>query len=281
MGLLRWATNHLVAVLLIAVLFAALVFRQELASEFGFQTQMADLDRHLDWKRYWPTGTSSTVKVREAAPAPAKPLAVVEQKGAWDRFWPTGSVSSSVARVRPADPEAAAKPPQAAAALPQVRPAPPAVPVPAAGMQGMYGMGGMTGMQAQKAPAPAPASVAAPAPTPAPRPVAAPAANLRDGWMQARRAYAIGDLNAAAEAYRALVAQYPEEADIAGELGNVYMLQGRGADAADAFYEAGQRLLRGPNWVRAQAVLPVLNQLDMAKADSLRKQILQAVQGGR
>ena len=284
MGLLRWVASHLVSVVLIAVLAGAAVFRHELAAEFGLGNQLAALEAQVG--SFWPVSQTPAMKVRQAAPEVVKPIAVVEQKSGWERFWPTGSETPSV-RVRTAEAPAAAPSP---APQPQVRPAPPAVPVPAAGMSGMYGMSGMSGMSGTTAQAPKPAAVpAAPAPAAAPAPMAAPApaaapaqaADLRQGWMQARRAYAMGDLAGAVAAYEALVFQFPAEADVMGELGNLYMLQGRQADAANAFYEAGQRLLAGPNKVRAQALVPMLNQIDRAKGEALRNQIYQAMQAGR
>lgn len=225
MGMLRWLIEHVMAIILIVAVVAAVAFRQELATELGMSDRLAAFE-----KRYWPAGGGPVVQVRAIQPTPAPIL-----------FGPSSSQPAPVAQ-------------------PQVRPA--QAPVAAAGMAGMYGMGGMSGITA-------------------PRPAPAAAANLRDGWMQARQAYATGDLNRAAQAYQALAAQYPAEADIMGELGNVYMIQGRNAEAADAFYEAGMRLLKGQNPMRAQAVLPALNRIDMQKADALRNQIYQAMKDGR
>lgn len=63
--------------------------------------------------------------------------------------------------------------------------------------------------------------------------------------QRARRAFWDGEFEAAEAAYMDLVAVYPEDADLFGELGNLYEAMGQEALALDAYYEAGVRLKRG------------------------------------
>lgn len=158
------------------------------------------------------------------------------------------------------------------------------------------------------APPPAPASVAAPAPAPAaaPAPVMSPAPAappqaateatpvgvmppptaqpgsapalgdaLRAGWIEARRAHVSGNIEDAERRYKALMRDFPDEPDLAGELGNIYYAQGKNDSAADMFMEAGQRMLRGPNPERAGILLGILNRLDQNKASALRKALFE------
>lgn len=58
----------------------------------------------------------------------------------------------------------------------------------------------------------------------------------------ARRAFWNGDLEAAEAAYMDAIARYPDDPDLFGELGNLYVSIGRQQRALDAFYESALRL---------------------------------------
>jgi tetratricopeptide (TPR) repeat protein len=58
----------------------------------------------------------------------------------------------------------------------------------------------------------------------------------------ARRAFWNGDLEAAEAAYIEAIARYPDDPDLFGELGNLYVSMGRRQRALDAFYESALRL---------------------------------------
>jgi len=60
--------------------------------------------------------------------------------------------------------------------------------------------------------------------------------------QQARRSFWNGDFEAAERAYMDVIGRHPEDADVYGELGNLYVAMGRNALALDAYFEAGLRL---------------------------------------
>lgn len=80
--------------------------------------------------------------------------------------------------------------------------------------------------------------------------LARPAAGTDPFALQrdAEQAYARGDWAAAAEAYRALAARVPKEAEPWFRLGNAYARLGRSADAVAAYREA---LVRDPRMSKA------------------------------
>jgi len=65
-----------------------------------------------------------------------------------------------------------------------------------------------------------------------------PEPNLSD----ARKAYWENDLLGAVHKYQKLAKEYPDNADVFGELGNVYLQQGEVIAAAEAYYTAAKRL---------------------------------------
>lgn len=60
--------------------------------------------------------------------------------------------------------------------------------------------------------------------------------------QQARRLFWNGEFEAAETAYMELLARFPGDADLFGELGNLYRGMGRPDQARDAYYAAGVRL---------------------------------------
>lgn len=60
--------------------------------------------------------------------------------------------------------------------------------------------------------------------------------------QQARRIFWNGEFEAAESAYMELLARFPGDADLFGELGNLYRAMGRPEQARDAYYAAGLRL---------------------------------------
>ena len=60
--------------------------------------------------------------------------------------------------------------------------------------------------------------------------------------QQARRVFWNGEFEAAETAYMDLLARFPGDADLFGELGNLYRAMGRPEQARDAYYAAGLRL---------------------------------------
>lgn len=100
-------------------------------------------------------------------------------------------------------------------------------------------------------------------------------AATRDAWVEARRLFWAQDLPKAEQAYRKLVTENADEPDLPGELGNLYLMQGRVDEAVDQYYEAGLRALRGPNRSKAGAIISDLSRLDRGKAEALRRQAME------
>jgi len=114
---------------------------------------------------------------------------------------------------------------------------------------------------------PAPATGAASASPPAP-----PRPPLREAWEAARQAYNFGDPGAVA-AYKALLADYPDVAGLAGELGNIYYTSGKYDLAAEQYYSAALRHLAGPRPGIATCLMGVLEQIGPQKAEALRARL--------
>lgn len=126
-----------------------------------------------------------------------------------------------------------------------------------------------------------PAPSAAPVQGPEPKPERAAskskasaddAKRLAERWQSARSAYHAGKPEAIAN-YRALVAEFPNVPDLAGELGNIYYNAGWLQDAADQYYEAAQRHIRNGQQGAAACLVGVLKRLNSSLADKLSGQV--------
>lgn len=73
-----------------------------------------------------------------------------------------------------------------------------------------------------------------------------------------RAAFARGDLQGAVDAYREALELRPGDADILGELGNVYYTSGQTAEAALAFHAAAEALIDSGRIEAARALLPAV-----------------------
>lgn len=93
---------------------------------------------------------------------------------------------------------------------------------------------------------------------------------------RARRAYWAGDLPAAAAAYEALLDRDPAEADVWGELGNVYYAMGRWHDAGLAYYEAARRLIDRGDTRQLGYLLRIIDSLAPEKGSELRARLAPA-----
>lgn len=236
------------------------------------------------------TGTASTSAANSAAPTP--PAAAVASRPVQTVAVPavaTGAGSAAPAAAAQSGSEAAKdeRPvgPPAPVGVQTSRAEKSAQPAPAASATAMEGAARSADLPPQRTGAaptpaqPAPASrprqdgvAAAPGPaTPdAPRSTAAPEArdsgtSLRDAWHEARQAYAAGSPDAV-EVYRRLAARFPDVADITGELGNIYYQKGDREAAAASYLETAMRLVRAGQEPRAACLVPILKQLDPARA---------------
>ena len=98
-----------------------------------------------------------------------------------------------------------------------------------------------------------------------------PSVALREAWAAARRSFWEQDPATTEKAYQTLIREYPDEPDLPGELGNIYLNQGRWQEATDLYYEAGMRALRSTHHARVGEIMGILYSLDPAKAEALRQ----------
>jgi len=115
----------------------------------------------------------------------------------------------------------------------------------------------------------APEPVAEPvfAPTePLAQPTPPSADTMMTRWAAARQAYWDGKGDEAEALYVALATDFPSEAAILGELGNLYYNSGRTADAANQFHAVGLLVIATGNRAETAAMIGILQSIapDMA-----------------
>ena len=98
---------------------------------------------------------------------------------------------------------------------------------------------------------------------------------MQTAWMDARRAF-WKDGASAEMAYLDLVKNYPDQADIRGELGNIYFQTNRKEQAIDQYYKAGLSLIKSDNKERALSVIEMLRELAPEKMQSLQEEYAKA-----
>lgn len=86
----------------------------------------------------------------------------------------------------------------------------------------------------------------------------------------ARRAFWNGDFEAAEAHYIAAITRYPDEADLFGELGNLYHAMGKSQRAMDAFYAAAVRLRAEGRRDKLSEVIDLLEAHDYPGTAGLR-----------
>ncbi len=89
--------------------------------------------------------------------------------------------------------------------------------------------------------------------------------------LPARQQVASGQVGQAEATFRNIIARYPQRPDAYGELGNLYLSQGRHGDAAEAYLSAGFRLRLPAQQGRYEDLMRVLQQLAPEKAASLHQ----------
>ena len=120
--------------------------------------------------------------------------------------------------------------------------------------------------------------------TPAPaKPAAVPAdsgaaseLDFQSQLEQARQHYWGGDMHAAEQAYRRLTESHPEQAEVWGELGNLFFSRREMVQATDAYYRAIELLIEQGDTERARQLLGAMHQLDAEKAKELETRLRQA-----
>lgn len=92
---------------------------------------------------------------------------------------------------------------------------------------------------------------------------------------KARDAFAKGDVEASITAYQAYLKDDVSDADARGELGNVYYLNGRLPEAAQAYYDAAKLLIAQNHAERVPALLPIIGQVNPSLANELVQKMTQ------
>lgn len=113
----------------------------------------------------------------------------------------------------------------------------------------------------------------APDAAPDPSPATTAAALVGRG----REAFARGDLQGAIAAYREALELRPGDANILGELGNVYYTSGQTAEAALAYHAAAEALIDAGRIEAARALLPAVRAAAPALAADLDTRLAGAI----
>ena len=94
--------------------------------------------------------------------------------------------------------------------------------------------------------------------------------STRELWIDARKEFHRGNIEASVKNYKAVIANTENNYDAYGELGNVYLNSGKRKEAAEAYYEAAAILVAQGQRARAASLLHMLGRLDPAKAQALQ-----------
>jgi tetratricopeptide (TPR) repeat protein len=109
-----------------------------------------------------------------------------------------------------------------------------------------------------------------PAPAPAPQATAPAAESMVARWTKAREVFSQGHPGEAAKLYETLIADYPENADLHGEAGNLYYNLGQFSKAATHYQAVGEIAGRAGNRQMAGSMLALLQRIAPAKAAELQ-----------
>ena len=101
-------------------------------------------------------------------------------------------------------------------------------------------------------------------------------ADVNKRLKAARAAYWKGNSAKAETLYKALIADFPDRVDFAGELGNIYYSSGRTALAAPYYKVVARDLLASGKTAKAQAMLSVLQAIAPEMANDLRARASQS-----
>lgn len=93
--------------------------------------------------------------------------------------------------------------------------------------------------------------------------------------VNARQAFASGNMNAAIESYRAYVAKHPKDIGARGELGNVYFTVGASNEAAQAYFETASLALEQNQVQVAEQLLPVIDEINPELAHALEQRLIE------
>lgn len=102
-------------------------------------------------------------------------------------------------------------------------------------------------------------------------------AAVADKVAGAREAFARGDIEGAVNQYNEAIKNDASDADVRGELGNVYYTTGRLPEAAQAYYDAAKLLLDKNELERVDQLIPVIAEVNPMMADELVQKLHQAM----
>jgi outer membrane biosynthesis protein TonB len=94
--------------------------------------------------------------------------------------------------------------------------------------------------------------------------------STRELWVDARKEFHRGNIEASVNNYKAVIAKTENNYDAYGELGNVYLNSGNRKEAAAAYYEAAAILVEQGQRARAASLMHMLSRLDPEKAQALQ-----------
>lgn len=129
--------------------------------------------------------------------------------------------------------------------------------------------------QPSKYPTKETARTATPMPAPTQTQTTAPVKDIQSRLADARQAYWSRDLETAEALYKSLVADTPTNADIKGELGNLYYGMRRMNEAAQMYHQTGLQLIADGNTRQIMPLIGVLQSIAPDKADDLRNRLSQ------
>jgi thioredoxin-like negative regulator of GroEL len=98
-----------------------------------------------------------------------------------------------------------------------------------------------------------------------------------DKLTSAREAFASGNMDSAISLYNEAIKNHPKNADVRGELGNVFYATRRVPEAIQAYYDAAKLLLDNKEFDRVDALLPIIGQSNPMMADELMMKYHQAM----
>lgn len=99
---------------------------------------------------------------------------------------------------------------------------------------------------------------------------------VKADWIAARKAFYHRDYELSEKKYLQVIDSTEDNYDAYGELGNIYFNQGKGAQAAAAYFEAAAIFVRTGQVTRARSLVGLLQHLDKTKAVELQKLIQSA-----
>ncbi len=235
MPVIRWIMNHMVVVFVGALVIAGAIYQEKIEME------LAELG-------YIDAPEAAAVVETESAPEVTAPAPVeTPEVAAVVVPTPAPVVAPTLAPAVAQTPAAGQMPTHLIVATPEPAKAQPAM-----------------AAKPQMAPSPMPPSFGG---------EKALEGKIKELWVSARTAFWKRDMVRAEELYKKLVNDSAEP-DAAGELGNLYYIQRRHKEAADMYFEAANRHLKGDNPMQAGRIIGPLSQIAPDKAKALRQELM-------